>query len=357
MRHGLQRPPMYGEKGGLQGEITLAELLSGGLRDAGGRQVAPRREPRVAAAERRLRRLLRLSSVSDMYTEWRDRTSSPRSSTEERSALDREPAVQQVLRARVARRRAESVEEVTIPVLSLLDDKWAAYSIEFIKRMAGDGKPWLLYHGTRGTHFDNYPHERFLGKSPRSIPTRTPSSSSTTSSDVVAALRESGQLEHTKDLRHLRQRPRWRPGDAAYTRRWLRQGLDVGGRPARARHRVAGHDRSGPRIRTDCSQMDVFTTALRSGGRIGLDAGVHRRRRPDVVPARRRRPLEPQVHLLLARAAVLRAASANTSSCWRRSPTTIATCTTRRLHRRDAEVSRTAASTTSTWTPRSSAAT
>src|SRR6476469_10513381 len=28
MRHGLLRPPMYGEAGGLQGEITVAELLS-----------------------------------------------------------------------------------------------------------------------------------------------------------------------------------------------------------------------------------------------------------------------------------------------------------------------------------------
>src|SRR4029453_13334018 len=28
MRHGLMRPPMYGEPGGLQGEVTIAQLLS-----------------------------------------------------------------------------------------------------------------------------------------------------------------------------------------------------------------------------------------------------------------------------------------------------------------------------------------
>src|SRR5262245_44604999 len=28
MRHGLMRPPMYGEPGGLQGEVTVAELLA-----------------------------------------------------------------------------------------------------------------------------------------------------------------------------------------------------------------------------------------------------------------------------------------------------------------------------------------
>jgi len=27
-RHGVLRPPMYGEQGGLQGEVTLAQLLS-----------------------------------------------------------------------------------------------------------------------------------------------------------------------------------------------------------------------------------------------------------------------------------------------------------------------------------------
>ena len=31
-------------------------------------------------------------------------------------------------------------------------------------------KPWFLYHCTRGAHFDNYPHERFLGSSPAKHP-------------------------------------------------------------------------------------------------------------------------------------------------------------------------------------------
>src|SRR5574341_647832 len=55
-------------------------------------------------------------------------------------------------------------------VLPLLDEKWCAYSIEFMQRMAKAGKPWLLYHCTRGAHFDNYPHERFLGSSPAKHP-------------------------------------------------------------------------------------------------------------------------------------------------------------------------------------------
>ncbi len=64
----------------------------------------------------------------------------------------------------------ENVEEVTIPVLSRLDEKWCRYSESFIQRMAGGDQPWLLYHCTRGAHFDNYPHEQFMGKSPAQHP-------------------------------------------------------------------------------------------------------------------------------------------------------------------------------------------
>src|SRR5262249_62220815 len=47
---------------------------------------------------------------------------------------------------------------------------WAAYSEAFLRRMAGESRPWFLYHGTRGAHFDNYPLDRFLGASPARHP-------------------------------------------------------------------------------------------------------------------------------------------------------------------------------------------
>src|SRR5262249_2579906 len=39
------------------------------------------------------------------------------------------------------------------------------YSEAFLRRVAGEPRPWFLYHCTRGAHFDNYPLERFLGTS------------------------------------------------------------------------------------------------------------------------------------------------------------------------------------------------
>ena len=95
-------------------------------------------------------------------------------------------------------KEATNVEEVTIPVLSELDEKWCRYSIDFIKKQAKSDKPWLLYHCTRGAHFDNYPHEKYLGKSPARHPYKdTLLELDEIMGRLVEALRESGQLEDT----------------------------------------------------------------------------------------------------------------------------------------------------------------
>jgi arylsulfatase len=93
---------------------------------------------------------------------------------------------------------ATNVEEVTIPVLSLLDEKWCQYSTDFIQRMAKKDQPWLLYHCTRGAHFDNYPHEKFLGKSPARHPYKdTILEMDEIIGRLVETLRATDQLEDT----------------------------------------------------------------------------------------------------------------------------------------------------------------
>lgn len=200
MRHGLQRPPMYGEKGGLQGEVTLAELLgaAGYVTQAVGKwhlgENAESQPQNVGFDD-----FYGFLSVSDMYTEWRDPYFFPEVVySEERTRwIENQPFNKCFVHA-TRGAELEQVEEVTIPVLSQLDDRWAAYSIDFIRRMAGEGKPWFLYHGTRGAHFDNYPHERFLGKSPAKHPYKdTLIELDDIVGRLVAALRETGQLEHT----------------------------------------------------------------------------------------------------------------------------------------------------------------
>ena len=83
-------------------------------------------------------------------------------------------------------------------MLSLLDDKWCSYSEAFIERMAGDDRPWFLYHCTRGAHFDNYPHPDFLGRSPAKHPYKDALIElDDICGRLVEALERTGQLDST----------------------------------------------------------------------------------------------------------------------------------------------------------------
>jgi arylsulfatase A-like enzyme len=199
-RHGLHRPPMYGEPGGLQGELTVAQMLS----DAG---YATQAVGKWHVGENLASQAQNVGfddfygflSVSDMYTEWRD----PHFFSEIVYSDARTDWVKNMPfnRSFVHATKGgdvENVEEVTIPVLSQLDEKWCQYSTAFIERMAGGKQPWFLYHCTRGAHFDNYPHERFLGKSPARHPYKdTLLELDEILGRLIETLRRTNQLEDT----------------------------------------------------------------------------------------------------------------------------------------------------------------
>jgi len=200
MRHGLLIPPMYGMPGGLHGEITLAELLS----DAGYATQAVGKWHIGENVESQPQNVgfddfYGFLSVSDMYTEWRDPYFFPEIVySQERSDWIRNEPFNKCFVHASRGGETENVEEVTIPVLSTLDDRWAQYSIDFIDRMADDDRPWFLYHCTRGAHFDNYPHERFQGTSPARHPYKdTIIELDDIVGRLVQALADSGQLENT----------------------------------------------------------------------------------------------------------------------------------------------------------------
>ncbi|MBM3671054.1 MAG: arylsulfatase [Actinobacteria bacterium] len=200
MRHGLLRPPMYGERGGLEGEITLSQLLSeaGYTTQAVGKwhmgENQASQPQRVGFDD-----FYGFLSVSDMYSEWRDPAFFPEVVYSEARTewIENQPFNRCFVHGTKGG-ELEDVEEVTIPVLSTLDDKWAAYSVDFIRRMSDASQPWFLYHCTRGAHFDNYPLERYLGASPAKHPYKdTLIELDDIVGRLVDALRESGQLEHT----------------------------------------------------------------------------------------------------------------------------------------------------------------
>jgi arylsulfatase len=199
-RHGLHRPPMYGEAGGLEGEITLPQLLSnaGYVTQAVGKWHVGENEasqPQNVGFDD----FYGFLSVSDMYTEWREPHFFPEIvySDARTEWVKNMPFNKCFVHAKKGG-KVENVEEVTIPVLSLLDEKWCQYSQNFIKDMASKEEPWLLYHCTRGAHFDNYPHEKFLGKSPAKHPYKdTMLEMDSIIGRLVEELRATGQLEDT----------------------------------------------------------------------------------------------------------------------------------------------------------------
>jgi arylsulfatase len=271
MRHGLLRPPMYGQPGGLAGEITLAQLLhdAGYVTQAVGKWHMGENtesQPQHTGFDD----FYGFLSVSDMYTEWRDPYFFPEIVySEARTKWVENMAFNKCFVHATFGGALEDVEEVTIPVLSLLDDKWATYSCDFIRRMQHEDAPFFLYHCTRGAHFDNYPHERFLGASPAKHPYKdTIMELDDIVGRIVAELEATNQLDDTLIFLSSDNGPEMETWpDAAYSPfRCAKGSTWEGGQ------RVPGivvwpgmidPDRASDGL---FSQMDLFTTVLHLAG-------------------------------------------------------------------------------------------
>jgi arylsulfatase A-like enzyme len=191
---------MYGEKGGLSGEITIARLLQEGgyvTQAIGKWHMGENTEsqPQHVGFDD----FFGFLGVSDIYTEWRDPYFYP-------EIVYSEPRTRMVEQANFNKclvhgrkgQPLENIKEITIPVLSELDKLWADYAVDFIKRMAKSEKPFFLYHCTRAGHFDNYPSPDWRGASQAKHPYKD----CLVEVDhilgrIVTALKETDQLENT----------------------------------------------------------------------------------------------------------------------------------------------------------------
>ncbi|WP_289059564.1 arylsulfatase, partial [uncultured Mesotoga sp.] len=200
VRHGILRPTLYNEPGGLTNAVTLAQLLSdaGYVTQAVGKWHMgenPGSQPQNVGFDD----FSGFLSVSDLYTEWRDPYFYPEiANSEERTEMIREWAFEKYWVHAEKGGTIEQVKEIDIEVSSHLDEYWKDYSIEFIEKMADSDQPFFLYHCTRGAHFDNYPRDEYEGSSPaKQVYKDTIVELDDILGELVAALERTGQLENT----------------------------------------------------------------------------------------------------------------------------------------------------------------
>lgn len=200
VHHGLLSPPMYGQKGGLEGAITIAKLMSdqGYTTQCIGKWHCGENEgsqPQNVGFDH-FRGFL---SVSDMYTEWRDPDFNPEIalSPARHEWVEKIPFNKHEVEGKKGEKLKE-IREIDIEVTKNLDQDWCAFGEEFIRKQKDSDKPFFLYYNTRAAHLDNYPNEKYAGRSPA----RTTYSDTIVEIDdifgrLMKALEESGQAENT----------------------------------------------------------------------------------------------------------------------------------------------------------------
>jgi arylsulfatase A-like enzyme len=138
-------------------------------------------------------------SVSDMYTEWRDPNFNPEValSPQRYDFVNRLPFDKDDVHA-IKGGPIKKVGEITPEYMKDLDQRWLAYGEEFLRKQAKSDKPFFLYYATRGCHFDNYPNEKYKG---RSVSRTVYGDCIVEMNDIFArlykTLEETGQLDNT----------------------------------------------------------------------------------------------------------------------------------------------------------------
>lgn len=202
LHHGILRPPMYGEAGGLDGATTLPALLKqqGYVTQGVGKWHMGENKgslPQNVGYDDYVGFL----GVSDMYTEWRDVYFNPEIALEPaRFKMMQEEAFNQyeVHCTTADTEKCESGKLIDLDYIKDLDEHWKQTSLDFFDKMKGSKEPFFLYHGTRGCHFDNYPSDDYLGKSAAHT---VYSDCMVQMDDILGALvdklEETGELENT----------------------------------------------------------------------------------------------------------------------------------------------------------------
>lgn len=169
LHHGILRPPMYGEPGGLDGAITVAALLKkhGYVTQGVGKWHMGENQgslPQNVGFDDYVGFL----GVSDMYTEWRDEYFNPEVSLSPArfEMMEKDHFSHSEVHCSPAdKTNCQDGRLIDLTYIKDLDAHWLEVSLNFLDKMKGSKQPFFLYHATRGCHFDNYPSDEWAGKS------------------------------------------------------------------------------------------------------------------------------------------------------------------------------------------------
>jgi len=169
LHHGILRPPMYGEAGGLDGATTMPLLLKqhGYITQGVGKWHMGENQgslPQNVGYDDYVGFL----GVSDMYTEWRDVYFNPEValSPERFKMVENDDFSHYEVHCTPGdKEKCENGKLIELNYIKELDKHWLDTSLAFLDKMKGSKQPFFLYHATRGCHFDNYPSDEWAGKS------------------------------------------------------------------------------------------------------------------------------------------------------------------------------------------------
>jgi arylsulfatase A-like enzyme len=221
MRTGALHPGFAGQPGVLEDETTIAEVLSGAgyVTQAIGKWHCGEDEgsqPQNVGFDD----FYGFLGWSGLYTDWRDENMLPEwaLSPDRRAYAQAEDFNKHLVHA-TKDQPVENLEELTIDAISEVEDKFATYAENFIRKMAKSDKPFFLYHCTRGNHVKNYPNPKFKGKSPAKYPYKDCMMEvDDVLGRLVKALEDTGQLENTLIFATSDNGPMMEPWpDAGYT--------------------------------------------------------------------------------------------------------------------------------------------
>jgi arylsulfatase len=202
LHHGILRPPMYGEPGGLDGATTIPLLLKrqGYVTQGVGKWHMGENHgslPQNVGYDDYMGFL----GVSDMYTEWRDQYFNPEVvfSPGRFAMMEKDPFNHDEVHCTTANTdKCDSVQLIDLDYIKDLDQHWMNYSMDFIRKMQNSKQPFFLYHATRGCHFDNYPSDEWAGKSrARTVYSDCMVHMDYVLEQLVKTLDETGQLDNT----------------------------------------------------------------------------------------------------------------------------------------------------------------